>query len=165
MRRPLITMDFPGADALEKALRDLGTDAEVRRTLGASMMEAAEPMARAMRDKAARLSGEMAEGIDVAKTLSRRQRRQSDRNIAEGKSAVTVFVGPKASGPAVLVEFGTQERRTKGGASRGRMPAQPFARPGFEETKFTVIDRFGKLLWIQIEKAAKRIARRQAKVK
>jgi HK97 gp10 family phage protein len=168
VRPPLISMDFPGAAALEQALRDLGEDPEIRKSLGASMMEAAEPMARAMRQKAPRRSGETAEGIEISKTLSRRQRRAAARAEAEGKvysSSATVYVGPKATGPAVLAEFGTQERRWKDGKSTGRMQAHPFARPGFEETKFEVIRRFGDLLWIQIEKAAKRIARRKARIK
>lgn len=51
-----------------------------------------------------------------------------------------VRVGPQRKGgkkgfAGHLVEFGTKRRTTKRGANRGIMPAKPFARPAFEQTK------------------------------
>lgn len=157
---PLISMKFDGFDFLEKALIELGQAVEIRKAITAGLIEAAEPMARAMRAGAPTAS--IAETIDVSKTLSRRQRRAADRQDA---NTASVYVGPKPVGPALLIEFGTVRRHWKTGKATGSVPARPFMRPGFESTKVQVLELFGKLMWIQIEKAANRIARRQAKAK
>ncbi len=155
-------MEFVGAAALEQALRDLGDGPEIKKALGGALLEAGEPMAKAMRARAPRgKTGEMAEGIDVSKTLSRRQRRAAGR--ANLPTMATVYVGPKPKGLAVLVEFGTMRRHWKTGKSTGSTAAHPFARPGFEQEKIPTLERYSKLLWIQIEKAAARIAKRQTK--
>lgn len=161
-RKGLINLDFAGAEFLEQALRDLGSDPDVRKALGDSMLQAAEPMAKAARAKVRRgKTLRLEESIDVSKTLSRRQRSQA--HTRTGPTEATVYVGPKPVGAGVLLEFGTTLRHWRTGKSTGHVPAFPFMRPAFEETKFQVIDLFGKLLWINIEKAAKRIARRQTK--
>jgi hypothetical protein len=159
----LLSIDIPGADALEAALRELGEAVEIRKTLSASLMEAAEPMAKAARAGAPRKTGRMYETIDVAKTLSRRQRRQANKYAADNPTNATVFIGAKPIGPSILLEFGTTARHWKSGKSTGSVPARPFMRPAFEGEKLTVLDLLGKLIWIQIEKAAKRIARKTAK--
>lgn len=157
--RGFISMDFVGLDGLEQALRDLGSDKDVRKSMSDAMVQAAEPMAKAMR-AGARPS--VAETIDVSKTLSRRARRQAAKAEADsGGLSVTVYVGPKPRGQAVLDEFGTSNRHWKTGKSTGSTAARPFMRPGFEQEKFGTIERYGKLLWIQIAKAANRIAKRQ----
>lgn len=152
-------MQFDGFDFLEKALLELGEAPEIRKALRDGLMEAAEPMARAMRAGAPSVS--IAETIDTSHTLSRRQRQAASRD----PNTAYVYVGPKPIGAALLLEFGTQKRHWKTGKSTGSVVARPFMRPGFEQTKMTVIDMFGKLMWIQIEKAANRISRRQAKGK
>lgn len=159
----LISIDIPGAEALEASLRELGEAAEIRSTLSASLMEAAEPMARAARAGAPRKTGAMYETIDVAKTLSRRQRRAADRYAADNPTNATVYVGAKPIGPSVLLEFGTTLRHWKTGKSTGSVPARPFMRPAFESEKMHSLELLGRLIWVQIEKAAKRIARRTAK--
>lgn len=157
----LISMNFEGLAGLEQALRDLGSDKDVRKAMGDAMVEAAEPMAKAMR-AGAPLG--IAETIDVSKTLSRRQRRAAAKAEADGTGpSVTVYVGPKPRGPAVLIEFGTVRRHWKTGKATGSVTPKPFMRPGFEQEKDGTIVRFGQLLWIQIEKAANRISRRQAR--
>lgn len=159
----LLSIDIPGADALEAALRELGEAVEIRSTLSKSLMEAAEPMAKAAREGAPRRTGRMYETIDVAKTLSRRQRRTADRYAADNPTNATVFIGAKPIGPSVLLEFGTTKRHWKNGKSTGSVAAHPFMRPAFEQNKLGTLDLLGKLIWIQIEKAATRIARKTAK--
>jgi hypothetical protein len=44
------------------------------------------------------------------------------------------------------------------------MPARPFMRPAWEAGKMRALGAFGRLLWVEIEKAAKRLARKQAKL-
>jgi hypothetical protein len=40
------------------------------------------------------------------------------------------------------------------------MPAQPFLRPAWDAGKRGVLNEFGRLLWAEIDKAAKRQARK-----
>ncbi len=115
-------------------------------------------MAKAMRAGA---PPSIAETIDVSSTLSRRQRQVANKD----PNTSYVFVGPKPIGVALLLEFGTAKRHWRTGKSTGSITAHPFMRPGFEQEKMHVLDLFGKLMWIQVEKAANRIARRQAKAK
>jgi HK97 gp10 family phage protein len=160
-KRGLVAMQIDGADALEKALRDLGQDKEIIKALSTALVEAGEIMARAARLGAPRRSGRLYESIDVSTQLSRRQRKARPKTLGEA----VAYVGARPIGPSVLLEFGTTKRHWKTGKSTGHVPAQPFMAPAFESTKFQVLQMFGKLLWIQIEKAANRIARRQAKGK
>ena len=65
---------------------------------------------------------------------------------------------------AAIAEFGTGPRyHKKTRKFVGAMPAQPFLRPAWEQHKDQILEDFSKALWIQIEKSAKRLARRQAK--
>jgi hypothetical protein len=163
-RGGLISIEIPGAEALEAALRELGEAVEIRKTLSKALMEAAEPMAKAARAGAPRgATGRLYESIDVAKTLSRRQRQQANRYAADNPTNATVYVGAKPIGPSILLEFGTTARHWKSGKSTGSVPARPFMRPAFESEKMGALDLLGKLIWIQIEKAAARIARKTAK--
>lgn len=159
-RPPLISLQFDGFEFLEAALLELGEAPEIKKALSEALVIAAEPMAKAMRALAI---PEVAETIDVSTTLSRRQKRLAGRQSSGIDNIAFVYVGPKPRGLAVLEEFGTVRRHWKTGKSTGSTAARPFARPGFEQEKEGTVDRFGKLLWITIDKAATRIARRQAK--
>lgn len=105
------------------------------------------------------------------------------RRVAKGGAAVVAFVGPSGdvASRAHLVEFGAKPhviaRKDNGKLSwpdeAGRVtaksvahpgsPPQPFMRPAFEETREQVVDRLKPALIDQIDKAAKRAARRKAK--
>lgn len=159
-RPPLISLQFAGFEFLEAALIELGQAPEIKKAMSSALVIAAEPMAMAMR---ARAIPEVAETIDVSTTLSRRQKRAAGRQSSGIDNIAFVYVGPKPRGLAVLEEFGTVRRHWKTGKSTGSTAARPFARPGFEEEKLGTIDRFGKILWVTIDQAAARIARRQSK--
>lgn len=172
----LIQMDILGASDLEAALRGLGTDQNIRRVLKRAVLEALEPVAKAARARAPVSAGPVKtrkgrtvdpgtyrEGIDVGVTLSRRQK-GSSTVAAPGPTTAVAFVGPKPSGPGVLEEFGTSERHWRTGKSTGFAPAHPHMRPAWEENKTGVLDLLGRILWVEIEATAKRLARRQAKL-
>lgn len=159
-RKGFLSLEIPNADALEQALRDLGSDPDILKTLSAALLIAGEPMAKAARQKVPRRTGRLQESIDVSTQLSRRQRRNARR---QGALERTVYVGAKPIGPSILLEFGTTKRHWKTGKSTGHVPPHPFMRPAFEETKEQALELLGKALWIQIEKSANRIARRTAK--
>lgn len=154
-------MNIEGADLLEAALRDLGSSKEIRKVLGKTLLHAFEPIAADARSRAHRRSGEMAEGIDISATLSRRQRPTMPR---PGPDEAQAFIGAKPIGPAVLEEFGTAQRHWKSGKSTGFQPAHPFMRPAWEAGKDAGLERFGKELWVFIQLEATRIARKQAQL-
>jgi hypothetical protein len=171
----LMRMEWDGAAGLESALRELGTDQNIRRTLKRAVLEALEPVAKSARSKAPRSArpvrvkghtidqGTYAESIDVGVTLSRRQAGTS--TVAPNTpTSAAAFVGPKPQGPGVLEEFGTTQRHWRNGKSTGSAPAHPHMRPAWDENKAGVLELLGEMLWVQIAATAKRLAARQAKL-
>lgn len=161
MARSTFRAELHGAKELENALRELpkrtGKSA-VRR----SLKKAAGPIAEDAQSRAPSKSGKLKRRIQVATQLSRRQRRSRAKGKVKGQ--VDVFVGAGPSRHAHLVEFGTGPRRhRKTGKSTGSMPPQPFLRPAWESGHRRALKDFSKLLWVEIEKAAKRLARKRAK--
>lgn len=158
-------MDLHGAKALEAALRQLpkriGKGA-IRRAL----KKAVQPIADDAQSRAPvgrdREGGEhLRDKIAVGTKLSKRQRRSRARGSDPNR--VDVYVGAQPARHAHLVEFGSGPRRTKSGKSTGVMPAQPFMRPAWDSGKRRALRQFEKLLWREIEKSARNLARRQAK--
>jgi HK97 gp10 family phage protein len=152
--------ELKGAKELEAALMELPKrigKAAVRRAL----LKAGGPIAEDAKARVAVLSGDLKRRIAISTQLSRRQRRSRARGAVKGR--VEVFIGTGPARHAHLVEFGTAPRRHKRGKSIGAAPARPFMRPAWEAGKNRALDVFGRLLWIEIEKAAKRLARKQAK--
>lgn len=68
--------------------------------------------------------------------LKKSLRKKSGRFFNDATSYMDVI---PAAPHAHLVEFGTVERETKTGASRGVMPAQPFMRPALDENVDAVV--------------------------
>jgi hypothetical protein len=158
-----LQFEIRGARELEAALRELGQDRLIKATMKRALKDAAEPAAADAQARAQALfhgSGRMASKIAVSTTLSKRQRRGRGRS---GPNEAQVYIGAGPRGPAVLMEFGTGPRRHKNGKSVGAVPAAPFMRPAWEAHKHQILDDFAKALWIQIEKSAKRLGRRQMK--
>lgn len=154
-------MTLTGARELEAALRELPKrigKAAIKRAL----MKAAAPIeADAKVGAAATKPGLGERGISISTRLSRRQKRgrRVDKNTQE------VFIGAHSArrGLAHLIEFGTGPRRHKSGKSTGSMPARPFMRPAWERGKHQALLTIGDELWVEVEKAAKRLAKRRAK--
>lgn len=109
----------------------------------AAAQEALEPMARDMRAKAPRDSGELIESIDVS---------ERTKPPLPKRDAFEIAVGPGRMPQAITQEFGFYSS-----------PGQPFARPAYEENKHDAIDRFGVLLWDRVLKAIKRAAAKVAR--
>lgn len=64
-------------------------------------------------------------------------------SISRAGAAGEVHVGPRRGGKykgyaGHLVEYGTKQRKTRKGANRGSMTADPFAEPAYKATKNTV---------------------------
>lgn len=163
-RNSFISLNVQGWRDLAKALEDLGNAPAIKATAKRAMLDAGELIARDARARVPRgATGNLRESIDVRPTLSPRQKAG---HRAIGRSGTEVFVGPTwpQGAHGVLVEFGTTNRHTKKGANRGSTAARPFMRPAWEAQKRAVLTEFGVRLGLEIERTAKRIAKKQAKL-
>ena len=82
---------------------------------------------------------------------------------------VVVLAGPapkgrRARAAAASLEHGTGERFRKSGASTGALPAQPYARPAADAEAENVLNDIAHRIAVEIDKAAVRWARRQARL-
>lgn len=144
------TVEIEGLRELDKALGEL-PKSTAKATLRRVLKDAGEPVARAARRNAPRKEMHLHESIDVSTKLSRRQaglhRKEGGRAFQE------MFVG--TNDPAgVQQEFGNE-----------RHPAQPFLRPAWDAEKAGVLEHIANSLWGEIEKSAKRLAKKAARSK
>lgn len=153
-------MKLEGAKELEAALRELPHRLQ-KSTIRRALIKAGEPIVADARSRVPVESGRLQRVIQIATRLSRRQRRTRAKGANKGQ--VDVYIGAAPARYAHLVEFGSGPRRTKTGKSTGQMPAHPFLRPAWEAGKVKALQDFSRLLWIEIEKSAKRLAKRKAK--
>lgn len=161
-----VRMNVQGLAEVEKALDNLGKSVG-KSVLRRSLRKAAAPM----RDRAKELApvddGELRDSIIVGGMLNKSQRSKHRKLTADERSAVELFVGPSyklgAGGRhGHLVEFGTAPHIVGGlfaGAQHPGTAPQPFMRPAFDAEARPTIERLKPLLWAEID----RVARRQAK--
>lgn len=138
-----------GLKELEKALQDL-PKANAKAVLRRTLREAGQPVAKTARSLAPHEEGYLRESIDVSLKLSRRQAR-----LHKKQSPVEVFIGPGPDPAAHLQEFGS------GPGHR----AQAFMRPAWDQHKNEVLETIANRTWLEIEKTAKRLAKKAAKGK
>lgn len=110
-------------DALPKRLGE--------KTLQSILRKNAQPLIARGRELVPRRKGEVAKSLGVV----------AGRGAGRGTS---IYVGPRRSKAfqgyaAHLIEFGTAPRTQKNGRRTGSMPAQPFWRPAFDQTKDTIL--------------------------
>lgn len=157
MAQAFFGLKIEGAKELREALLELpkriAKDA-VRRAL----RKAADPIAQEAKSLAPVKTGKLRDRIAVSSTLSRRQRRQRRK-----QGEVEIFIGAGPSRQAHLIEFGTGPRYQRNGKYVGQIAPRPFLRPAWEGGKRQALETFSKLLWTEIEAAAKRAARKAAK--
>lgn len=95
------------------------------------------------------LQGGLKKSIVVTTTLTRSQRGQYKK---EGPKDIDVFIGPNSHPKAHMQEYGTSHA-----------PAQPYMRPAWDESKAGIVQGLADDMWIEIEKAVSRAARKAAK--
>lgn len=173
-----------GARDLGRALQQL-PERLAKNTIDRALIRVGGPIAddaaRIARANASGSTGKNASKVMVSKKLSRRQRREAGR--PDTRTRRTVYIGVRPSPVAHLIEWGTVDRWTTGvgdgrrreghqealkrlgfqPAFRGRMEAEPFMRPAWDRGKDKALDDLGRILGEEIEKTARRLARRQAK--
>lgn len=162
------TVKLEGFRELEQALAQIEKTATAKAVMRRALKTAARPVA----DLAAALApegptGNLKRSISISTKLSKRQQQANRRLQAEGKAAVEMFLGPdykQAGNHAHLVEFGTKPHRNRGQFAGTQHPGtapRPFLRPAWEAEGRPTLDRLGKTLWVEIEKAARRAAAKE----
>lgn len=117
-----------------------------------ALQPVAETMAALAPDDPDTGAPDLRTSIRVGTKLSPRQARMNRKR--EDKSFVEVYAGVGPEAPqGVLQEFGTLTN-----------PPQPFARPAWDQEKASVLETVKRDLGGEIEKTAKRLAKRQAKL-
>ena len=95
--------------------------------------------------------------------------RDARRSFKAGNPPAMLYLGPTQEAfYAKFVELGTRAR-LNGGIYTGTMhpgtAPQPFLRPAFDAEAKPTIDRLAAAMWTEIDKSAKRAARKAAKAK
>jgi len=144
----VITIKVDGLREIMNALHELprATSKNVARRV---MKARAVPIAEAARRLVPVGSGSLKKSIKVSTKLTKRQRSQFRK---DSPNDVVVFVGPGAHPQAHMQEFGTWSNR-----------AQPYMRPAWAATWRPYLDGVGADMWVEIERAAARIARKAAR--
>lgn len=168
-----VTVRFEGGRALEANLKELGRGLAIS-TARRALLKAAAPIQQAAQANAPRHSGHLQLIVGASTKLTKRQRALAGKAAtyvgtdARGKkvfksksrTGVEVYVGPTtdaenfaAPDPAgLMVEFGT-----------ARQLAEPFLRPAWEAGKAQALETIRTELAKEIDKTAKRLARRRSK--
>lgn len=136
-----------GLSQLEQGLSELPR-ATGKNVLRRVLRQRGEPIAERARNLAPVDEGDLKDSIGVSTKLSRSQRRKRRK-----KAAVEMFVGPGGHPQAITQEFGTFFH-----------PPQPFMRPAWAAEKGSILEDLSSDLWTEIDKAAQRIARKQARL-
>jgi hypothetical protein len=146
------TVRVDGLRDLDAALGELpkATGKAVLRRTG---RKALEPMRADAEANAPRLEGHLAASVAIGTKLTRRQAGLHRKMFKDERASVELFMGPN-NPAAVPQEFGWED-----GA------AQPYMRPAWDANKDRALEIIKTELWSEIEKSAKRLARKAAKAK
>lgn len=145
------TVKVEGLKELNAALMEL-PKATARNTLRRVLNKRAQPVADAMRSNVPFKSGDLKKSIRVGTKLSRRQGRAHRREHRDDKAFAEVFVGAGPDPAAHLTEYGGPTNAPVG-----------WGRAAWDATQNGVLEGFKDDLWKEIDKAAKRLARKAAK--
>ena len=148
-----VKISLSGHHEIDKVLREMPKVLQ-HQTLGAAHLDAAKPLIEREKQLAPHLTGALQDSIGGVKTP-----------IKKANAIGEVLVGPRRTRThkghhGILVEKGTKQRRTKSGANRGIMPAQPFAEPAFNQTKDTVINRISVSIGKKLDSVMRRYIKR-----
>jgi HK97 gp10 family phage protein len=146
------TFRIEGLSDIDRALSELpkATSRNVMRRAG---IKALEPMAEAARDAAPVNNQDLKDSIAVSTRAAGYARRRGRK-----QNEVEVYMGPAGIGQAAPPQGSLQEFGTS------RHSPQPFMRPAWDGGKQDLADTVGGELWTEIEKAAARQARKQARL-
>jgi HK97 gp10 family phage protein len=145
-----VKVKIEGLSELKAALRAL-PDATAKNVVRRVLRKRGEPVAERARQLVPVDKGELKASIGVSTKLTRRQRA---RHQKFGPEDIEVFIGAGPHPQAHMQEFGTVKD-----------PRQPYLRPAWDAERMGVLEGIKEDLWVEIEKAAARRARRTARAK
>lgn len=126
-----VEMRLEGGKELERTLESLATDVR-ERIMREALLAAGEPIRQEAQARAPRSTGRLSADMVVA---------ASDRYGGSAR------VGPGGDGwYGRFIERGTRDRRTRAGAGRGRLRAQPFLEPAMRAREAVARARFAEVL-------------------
>jgi hypothetical protein len=141
----------------------------VKGTLDRVLRQVAEPILQDAAARVRRRTGRTAAKLTISKSLSARQK--GSEPLRDGPWERVLYIGAKPGRVAHLLEFGTRHRATRGGgrkrpgmkpANRGSAQPLPFMRPAWDTGKDRALAEFGRILGIEVERTAARLAKRLA---
>jgi HK97 gp10 family phage protein len=141
-------MKLEGFAELDKALGRL-PKATAKNVLKRTLMQAGRPILEAMESHAPKDTGYLSLSLGISHTLNASQRRSAR---SETPTFAAVHIGTRRGSFAAFHEFGTFE-----------MQPNPFMRPAWEANKERALNIIKVELKGEIEKAAKRYAKKLAK--
>lgn len=146
------TMKIEGLKELDAALAQLpkATAKNVLRRVG---RKALEPFAADMKARAPEEDGHLKQSIGVGTRLTKRQASLHRKMFRNDRASVEMFAGAGGLPQATQQEFGNENH----------VP-QPFARPSWDGNKRHVLETIKSDLGDEIDKAAKRLARKAARL-
>lgn len=166
MAKGAFKFELTGMKELMNALDQLPTISMRKGAIRNALKDAGQPVVDDAKANVPVDSGHLRDSIKVSQSLKKSQRRgRYDR------SSVTVYVG-SSSPLAHLIEFGTTKRVLKeprivtiGGKTvqithTGQLSPRPFLRQAWDARKDAVLKRLGAAIWVQIAKAARRLAKK-----
>lgn len=139
-----------GFRELDAALGEL-PKATAKNIMRRVLVNAATPIAEEAARLAPELSGELRDSIAASTKLSMRQARQNRKGVS--RSYVEAYAGAGALPQAHLREFGADHHAP-----------DPFMRPAWDGGKDAALAGIKADLATEIDKAAKRLARKQARL-
>lgn len=149
-----MTVKTTGFADMEAALAKIEKKATQKAVMRRALKKAAQPMADAAKSKAPRDDGVLQASIGVSTKLSDRQKKLHRKQFRNDKAAVEMFVGAGPLSSAHNQEFGNEHHGP-----------QPFIRPAWDQEAMPTLERLGQEMWSEIEKQAKRAAKKAAKGK
>lgn len=162
------TVKLSGFEGVAAALAEL-PKATSKNTVRRALKTASEPMLKDAAARAPKDEGDLRDSFVSTVKIMRSHSRGSRR---PGRDEIRLFLGPNYNpgeasfAPhAHLTEFGTGPRFQKTtGRYVGQVAPRPYMRPAFDTGKDRLIRDFSAEIWTEINKAQKRIARKNARL-
>jgi HK97 gp10 family phage protein len=157
-----MTTHVSGLADLDRALQDM-TKATARNAVRRALRAAGAPI---YTDMVANAPPHIKDSVEIGDKLTSRQAKLNNRS--GNKANVEVFVGVsyklgQKGRTAHLFEFGTRMRYRSSGGYTGRIAAQPFVRPAWDQNQGKALGILKDAMWKEIGKATERARRKAAR--
>lgn len=144
-----MTIKTRGFKDIEAALAKIEKQSTAKAVMRRALKKAAMPIAEMAERLAPEREGDLQSSVSISTKLSARQKKLHRKMFRKDKAAVEMFVGAGPLSSAHNQEFGNEHHGP-----------QPFMRPAWDQEGRKTLDRLGAEMWAEIEKQAKRTAKR-----